>query len=228
MPDSTDWLCERLGLAVLREDADSPNLGATVRGLVGERIETAALERAIALARSGTASELVSSRRRACAVLTGGARPRPSHLRPGRRGRVGHHRAKTGRGQCGRIARTGQRARRDCRLGAPRQAGPPRSRGARPDRDERRERLVRSAPHARHRARCARASRPSRSTFPPSWTRPRACSRPRPPRRACVCALRSNPVCARAATAAAPGQSCGTWRPTPSRRCRPVARLSCG
>ena len=88
-------------MAVLREDADNPNLGATVRGLVGERIETAALDRALVLARTGTASELISTAGervlfspsvRGCArivfvpgggIATGGAAVRPPEVSAG-------------------------------------------------------------------------------------------------------------------------------------------------
>jgi len=76
MPDSFDWLCERLNLPVLREDergvvlseraqfllgdTSYPNLGTALRALVGDAVDPSAIDRAIALAQSGTRAEFVS------------------------------------------------------------------------------------------------------------------------------------------------------------------------
>src|SRR5262245_34429226 len=77
MPDSLDWLCDRMSVPVLREDerggvvlseqarallpnANYPNLGMALRALLGDGVDPAAIDRAIALAQSGTRAELVS------------------------------------------------------------------------------------------------------------------------------------------------------------------------
>jgi len=76
MPDSLDWLCDRIGLAVLVEDeagvvangrarellgsSHYPNLGTALRGLIDDTVDPAAVERAIAFARTGTPNELIA------------------------------------------------------------------------------------------------------------------------------------------------------------------------
>jgi signal transduction histidine kinase len=75
-PDYIDWLCDRLGLAVLTEgdsgvtatgaarevlgEATHPNLGTALQALVDEAVDPVALERAIGQARTGTPNELVA------------------------------------------------------------------------------------------------------------------------------------------------------------------------
>jgi signal transduction histidine kinase len=76
MPDPIDWFCDRLGLAVLVEDdagvtvtgsargrlggARYPNLVTALRQLIDEAVDPAAVERAIAFARTGTPNELIA------------------------------------------------------------------------------------------------------------------------------------------------------------------------
>lgn len=78
MSDSIDWLCERMGVPVLREDEDGavvrsggresvpgeryPNMGTALRDLVGNTTDLAAIDRAVGFARAGTSSELEGAR----------------------------------------------------------------------------------------------------------------------------------------------------------------------
>jgi signal transduction histidine kinase/ActR/RegA family two-component response regulator len=71
MPDSLQWLCERLGVPVLTEDENGaalssgeryPHIGMAMRAILGDDADHAAIDRALAFARSGTAHELLGPR----------------------------------------------------------------------------------------------------------------------------------------------------------------------